>query len=224
MPSEPFDPRALLDDLTARYPDLTPCRADILAAFELLRASFATGGKLLVCGNGGSAADCEHIVGELMKGFTRARPVPEDVRRRLCEQPPGEGASNPDRHYLADHLQGALPAISLVSQSGLITAFANDVAADMIFAQQVYGYGREGDALLGISTSGNSRNVLNALRVARAQGLSTVGLTGRDGGSMKALCDVTMIVPKKETSEIQERHLPIYHALCIMLEHAFFPD
>jgi D-sedoheptulose 7-phosphate isomerase len=203
--------------LIERYPDLTPCRPDIERAYGLLHGCFAGGGKLLLCGNGGSAADCEHIVGELMKGFLRPRPVPDTLRQSLSALDPAAG------DYLADHLQGALPAISLVSQSGLTTAFANDVAADMIFAQQVYGYGRAGDALLGISTSGNSRNVLNALEVACVQGLITVGLTGQSGGGMRGLCDVTICAPHTGVADVQERHLAIYHALCSQLEEDFFP-
>lgn len=204
-------------NLVARYPDLAGCAGDIASAFDLLRITFESGGKLLVCGNGGSASDCEHIVGELMKGFRSKRPVSTDLRTQLCESSPDHG------NYLAEHLQGALPALSLVSQSGLITAFANDVAPDMVFAQQVHGYGSAGDVVLGISTSGTSPSVLNALRVARALHLHTIGLTGQDGGGMVELCDVTIRVPYTDTARIQERHLPIYHALCAMLEETFFP-
>lgn len=206
----------LLHTLVSRYPELTACLADIQAAFDLLRATFQRGGKILVCGNGGSAADSEHIVGELMKGYRLPRPLPDAARRRILEAWPEEGA------YLADHLQGALPAISLVSQSALLSAFANDVAADMVYAQQVYGYGRPGDALIAISTSGNAANVLHAVQVGRALGLGTIGLTGRDGGRLKAVCDVTIRVPADSTPAIQERHLPIYHTLCALLEEAFF--
>ena len=202
--------------LHERYPDLEPCLNSVERAFRVLEKSFSRGGKLLVCGNGGSAADSEHIVGELMKGFESKRPVPEAVRRELARAFPEEGPR------LAERLQGALPAVSLVSQGALLTALANDVAADMVYAQQVYGYGREGDVLLGISTSGNSPSVLNALRVARARGLGTLGLTGGSGGGMRALCDVAVCVPSAATREIQERHLPIYHTLCLMLERAFF--
>jgi D-sedoheptulose 7-phosphate isomerase len=190
---------------------------EIVAAHALLHATFAGGGKVLLCGNGGSAADCEHIVGELMKGYQAPRPLAAEVRAQLAAAFPQEGA------YLADHLQGALPAISLVSQSGLITAFANDVAPDMVFAQQVYGYGRPGDALIAISTSGNSANVVNAVRVARAFGLHTLGFTGAAGGQLQSLCDVTVCVPSSQTATVQEYHLPIYHALCELLEDAFFP-
>jgi D-sedoheptulose 7-phosphate isomerase len=204
-------------NLVARYPDLAGCAGDIASAFDLLCLTYKSGGKLLVCGNGGSAADCEHIVGELMKGFRSKRPVSSELRAQLCAAVPEQG------DYLADHLQGALPAISLVSQSGLMTAFANDVAPDMIFAQQVHGYGRAGDVVLGISTSGTSRSILHALRVARALRLRTIGLTGQDGGAMIELCDVTIRVPYTDTARIQERHLPIYHTLCAMLEETFFP-
>jgi D-sedoheptulose 7-phosphate isomerase len=206
----------VMERLLERYPDLNRCAPAIRGAYELLERSYRGGGKLLVCGNGGSAADSEHIVGELMKGFVSRRPVPAEFRQKLGEFSPQEA------DYLADHLQGALPAIALVSHTALSSAYANDVAADMIYAQQVYGYGRPGDALLGISTSGNATNVANALRVARALGMSTIGLTGRDGGAMVSLCDVAICAPGQTTAEIQERHLPIYHALCMMLEEAFF--
>ena len=208
--------RPELEQLAARYPDLAPCLDDVEAAFTLLRDCFAAGGKLLLCGSGGSASDSEHIVGELMKAFELERPLPETVRAGLTEAFGDEGA------YLADRLQGALPAFSLVSQTALLTAVANDVDAGLIYAQQVYGYGRPGDALLGISTSGNSANILHALRVARALGLATVGLTGRSGGAMAELCDVCIRVPEDDTLRIQERHLPVYHALCKLLEQHFF--
>lgn len=209
---------AVLPELLARYPELDECIPDIDEAFQILTECFENGGKLLICGNGGSAADCEHLVGELMKGFLSKRPLAAEERSSLLDAFPDEG------EYLADRLQGALPAISLVSQIGLITAYANDVAADMIYAQQVFGYGKPGDALIAISTSGNSRNVLNAARVARSRGLATVGFSGRSGGEMADLCDVVVKVPEDDTVKIQERHLPIYHALCSMLEQAFFPD
>lgn len=203
-------------ELVQRYPDLAACADDVALAFDALKATFEGGGKLLVCGNGGSAADSEHIVAELMKGFRLPRTLSAAERAQL------RAAAPEHADYLADHLQGALPALALVSHSALITAFANDVAADMIFAQQVFGLGKPGDALLGISTSGNSANVLHALRVARAKRLRTIGLTGRTGGAMREWCDVTICVPASGTAAIQERHLPIYHALCTLLEDAFF--
>ncbi len=209
------------DSLLKQAPEVAPCLPDLERAFGLLRRAFREGGKLLVCGNGGSAADSEHIVGELMKGFTRRRPLPRHEREHLQALYPREG------RYLADHLQGALPAISLASQTSLITAVANDIDAEMVFAQQVYGYGRPGDVLLAISTSGNSKNVLHALRVARAAGLTTIGLTGPGGGEMLALCDVALRVPSQPSwpggiAEIQRAHQALYHAICHRLEEEFF--
>ena len=205
-----------LDALITRYPDLNPIATDIDRAYATLLECFQNGGKALLCGNGGSAADCEHIVGELMKGYLSPRPLPAAVRESILAACPDDG------DYLASHLQGALPAVSLVSQVSLTSAIANDVAADMVFAQQVYGYGRPGDVLLAISTSGNSRNVLRAAQVARALGLRAIGFTGHTGGALRALCSVCVCVPPQATAEVQERHLAIYHALCGMLEAAIF--
>ena len=205
-----------IEQLIATYPDLDRCAPDIQVAFETLRDCYRGGGKVLTCGNGGSAADAEHIVGELMKGYLLKRHVPEAMRAKLISASPQNG------DYLADHLQGGLPAISLVSQTSLLSAITNDTAADMAYAQQVYVYGNEGDALLGISTSGNARNVIHAMQVARALGLHTVGLTGPTGGALKPLCEVCICVPAENTPAIQERHLPIFHALCAMLEEEFF--
>jgi D-sedoheptulose 7-phosphate isomerase len=207
----------ILNKVVEKHPQLADCLPDVEAAFEILRDCYRQGGKILVCGNGGSASDSEHIVGELMKGYLLERPVPEAFRRQLAEMFPEDGS------YLADHLQGALPAISLVSQISLLTAISNDVAADMVFAQQVYGYGLPGDILLGISTSGRSKNVIYAVQVARARGMRAVALTGGSGWAMQALCDVTIRVSADATAEIQEQHMTIYHALCAMLEEAFFP-
>lgn len=206
----------VLVDLLARYPDLLVCREDITAAFEVMRNCYRCKGKVLTCGNGGSAADSEHIVGELMKGFISQRPLPSSVKDTIKKLYPDEG------DYLGSHLQGALPAIALTTNSILNTAFANDVAADMVFAQQVYGYGNEGDVLIGLSTSGNSANVLRALQVARVKEMITIGLTGQSGGRMMGLCDLTIRVPRTSTPEIQELHLPVYHAICLMLENEFF--
>jgi len=205
-----------IEQLISKYPELESCAADIKAAFEILRDCFRGGGKVLTCGNGGSAADAEHIVGELMKGYLLKRPVSNEMRVRLASVSPE------NELYLSGALQGALPAISLVSQTSLISAIANDTAADMVFAQQVYGYGREGDVLLGLSTSGNARSVIHAMQVARALGMRTIGLTGPTGGMLKPLCDVCIRVPADNTPAIQERHLPIFHVLCAMLEEEFF--
>ncbi len=208
-----------MNHLFERYPDLEVCRPDLELAYDMLGTCYRSGGKLLVCGNGGSAADTEHIVGELMKGYMLKRPLPPEARRKLAAV-----TSPVDATYLADHLQGALPAISLVSQSALITAFANDIDPEMIFAQQVYGYGRPGDVLWAISTSGNAKNILNAVQVARAMGLKTLGMTGPDGGMLKDFCDVTIRAPGGSTPDVQERHLPIYHTLCVLLEMDFFAE
>ncbi|MDI9484072.1 MAG: SIS domain-containing protein [Bacillota bacterium] len=205
-----------LRTLLTRYPDLESCLRDVNEAFEIWRDSFASGHKTLICGNGGSAADSEHIVGELMKGFISRRPVGEDFLLKA------EALYGDHGRYLANHLQGALPAISLSSQLGLISAFGNDVSFDMVYAQQVYGYGKPGDVLVAISTSGNSPNVLHAVQVAKLRGLGVIGFTGKHGGEMAKLCDVSIQVPDDETYRIQERHLAIYHTLCIMLEEEFF--
>jgi phosphoheptose isomerase len=206
-----------LQELLRRYPVLTSCRNDIEKAFHLLVTSFARGCKLLVCGNGGSAADCDHIVGELMKGYLSGRPLPPDVRKRLEEVDPEMGLA------LADALQGALTTVNITSGSALLSAFGNDVEPNYAYAQAVYGHGRPGDVLLAISTSGNSVNVRAALCVARAAGLSTIGLTGQTGGKMADRCDVLISVPARKTYEVQELHLPVYHCLCAMVEAHFFP-
>jgi phosphoheptose isomerase len=207
---------APLNSLTQKYPDLEGCLPAIQSAYHIMQNAFLQGKKLLVCGNGGSAADSEHIVGELMKGFRLPRRIPVDLVQKLVASYPHHGA------YVAAHLQGALPTISLVSQTSLMTAFSNDVAPDLVFAQQVYGYGRSGDVLLALSTSGLSRNVIYALEVARTLEMQTVGLTGKSGGTMRDLCTVTIQVPWEQTPDIQERHLAVYHALCAMLEDRFF--
>jgi D-sedoheptulose 7-phosphate isomerase len=209
--------RPVWKQLITKYPELGQCRDDIEQAFFRLKETYQNGGKTLICGNGGSSSDGEHIVGELMKGFMSPRLLGAEERGRFTSLYPEDG------EYIADRLQGALPAISLSSHTAFLTAYANDVSADMIFAQQVYGYGRRGDTLIGISTSGNSRNVVLAVKTAKAMGLSAIGLTGKSGGMLKSLCDVTICVPWERTPDIQERHLPIYHALCIMLEEEFFP-
>ena len=202
--------------LTRNYPDLASCQNDIESAATILENCYANGGKLLVCGNGGSAADSEHLVAELMKGFILKRALSSADSARFAAQFGDEGAA------LAAQLEGALPAIALTGHTSLSTAVANDGAPHAMFAQQVWGYGQPNDVLLAITTSGNSVNVINALRVAKVKGLKTIGLTGASGGAMKALCDVTICVPCEITHEIQERHLPIYHAWAIALEARFF--
>jgi len=205
-----------LSKMITDHPPLAACKEDITQAFLQLKATFQGGSKVLVCGNGGSAADSEHIVGELMKGFMLKRKLPKDARARI------ETSAGIYGEYIADNLQGALPAISLVSQSAIISAFANDVAADMVFAQQVYGYGKPGDCLIGLSTSGNAKNVVYAMHTAKAIGLATIALTGQCGGMLKDICDITICAPSDVTPKIQEYHLPIYHTLCMMIESAFF--
>ncbi len=199
-----------LTHLIKRYPALAQIRGAIEQAYRLLEECYENGSKLLVCGNGGSAADSDHIVGELMKGFYKQRMLPEEERKRFGEQ--------------GEKLQGALPAIALTQHGALSTAFLNDVDPAMVFAQQVYGYGRGGDVFLGLSTSGNSANVVLAAKVAAAKGMKVITMTGRNGGKLKELSDVCMIVPAQVTADIQEYHLPVYHTLCAMLEEHFFPD
>lgn len=210
--------KKLLEELAARYPVLRPVQKSVLAAYEVLEACYARGGKLLIAGNGGSCADAEHIVGELMKGFLKPRRLREELQERLCAEDEENGAR------LAVALQGGLPALALNGHPGLSTAFANDVDADMVYAQQVCGYGEEGDVFLGISTSGNAQNVDYAVTVAKAKGMQVVGLTGKDGGRLGRRADVAVIVPEQETFKIQELHLPVYHTLCLLLEERFFGD
>ncbi len=209
---------AQLERLLERYPALSVCREDMERTYEALKSSFEKGGRLLVCGNGGSCADSEHIVGELMKEFAVRRPLSGEMREKLRRCSPEYGA------FLGEHLQGSLPAISLTGNPALSTAYANDAVPELVFAQQTYGYGDENSALLGISTSGNSKNIIYAVETAKAMGMVTVGLTGRSGGRMKELCDLCIRVPADSTPDIQELHLPVYHTLCRMLEEAFFNE
>lgn len=205
-----------LNFLIERYPKLEICKEDILKAYELLEAAYQKGRKLLVCGNGGSASDSEHIVGELMKEFKLKRKVYSEHAAALKAIDPELG------QVLADNLQGALPAISLTGHSSLQTAYMNDAVPELVFAQQVNGYGKEGDVLLGISTSGNSKNVLYAAVNAKAKGLKVIGLTGSKENKLMKFADVCIRVPETETYKIQEYHLPVYHCLCLMLEEKFF--
>jgi len=208
--------RGIFNALFWRYPELASCEKDIWEVFSFLLRAFQSGKKLLVCGNGGSAADSEHIVGELMKSFKIPRPLPKEDAFALRQKYPVDGA------YLASHLQRGLKAIALTSNTTLITAYGNDVAADMAFAQQVYAYGEPGDVLLGISTSGNAANVNNALKTASAFGMAAVGLCKASGGEMLTLCDVCIRVPEEETYAVQELHLPVCHALCAAIENECF--
>lgn len=207
-----------LQILVERYPKLAVCKDDIRKAYELLETAFQNGRKLLVCGNGGSASDSEHIVGELMKEFKLKRKVYGKHAAALKEIDPELG------QVLADNLQGALPAISLTAHSSLQTAFMNDVVPELVFAQQVNGYGNAGDVFLGISTSGNSKNVLYAAVNAKAKGLKVIGLTGSKENKLMKYADVCIRVPEMETYKIQELHLPVYHCLCLMLEEKFFGE
>ncbi len=205
-----------IDLLVERYPSLESAKNDIVAAYLLLEESYENGGKLLVAGNGGSAADAEHIVGELMKGFKLPRKPEADFAEKLVEENQELGS------VLAENLQGALPAIALDGHPALSTAYMNDCEPLLCFAQQVNGYGKSGDVFLGISTSGNSKNVLYAATTAHAKGMKVIGLTGAKDSKLKDMSDVCIKVPQTETYMIQELHLPIYHCLCLMLEDKFF--
>lgn len=197
-----------MDELIRRYPELEMCKDDIENALNLMINTYKNDGKILVCGNGGSAADCEHIVGELMKGFL--------LKREVCDyRIPSD---------LRCNLQGGLSAISLPSQIAVLSAFINDVEPDMMYAQLVYGYGRENDLLIGLSTSGNSNNVFNAVRVAKAIGLKTLALTGKSESMLSDISNVTVRVPETETYKIQELHLPVYHYLCAEVEKYFWSE
>lgn len=207
-----------IDSLIERYPSLACCEKDIIAAYDVLEEAYAAGRKLLVAGNGGSAADSEHIVGELMKEFKLKRKIysAQAERLRKIDSEMGE--------VLAEHLQGSLPAISLVGEPSLTTAFMNDAVPVLIFAQQINGLGRAGDVFLGISTSGNSRNILYAAVAAKSKGVKVIGLTGKKESRLMDFSDVCIRVPESETYRIQELHLPVYHCLCLMLEERFFDN
>ena len=199
----------IFEELYGRYPQLKGCEGEIAKAFDLLLTCYKGGGKVLTCGNGGSAADAEHIVGELLKKFRKHRDIDSAIAAKL---PP----------ELVAKLEGALPAVSLVSMNGILTAFANDVAWETAYAQQVYGLGKPGDVLIALSTSGNSANCVNAALVAKAKGLKVISMTGSGGGKLSDLADAVIKVPETETYKIQELHLPVYHALCAELEETLF--
>jgi D-sedoheptulose 7-phosphate isomerase len=205
-----------VDELIERYPVLNSNRDDIVKAYEILVDSYEHGGKLLVTGNGGSSADADHIVGELMKGFILPRRISDRLRDKLIK------IAGDDGMELSGKLQNALPSIALTNHNSLNTAFSNDVDGDMCFAQQTLGYGVKGDVFMGISTSGNSKNVLYAAMVAKAMDLKVIALTGAGGGRLEQIADVTIAVDEKETYKVQELHLPVYHCLCMMLEQRFF--
>jgi len=213
-----LDPRLEkhIDLLIARYPTLGEVRQDILDAYLVMEECYEHDGKLLIAGNGGSAADSEHIAGELMKRFKTPRPVTDDLAKKLMEIDQVRGAN------LAKNLERSLMAIPLVAHEALSTAYINDVDGLGVFAQQLFGFGRPGDVFLGISTSGNSKNIISATVVARALGIKVIGLTGAKGGELAQVADVAVKVPQTETYMIQELHLPVYHCWCLMLEDHFF--
>jgi D-sedoheptulose 7-phosphate isomerase len=208
---------ARVDALIVRHPALEPLGAEIQRACALLIAAFKAGNKLLVCGNGGSAADADHIVGELMKSFVAPRPLAPALREKLLAADPELGAR------LAQSLQVGLPAIALTGHAALSSAFGNDVDPALTYAQQLLGYGAPGDIFWGISTSGNAKNVLYAAVAARALGLEVIAMTGSGGGALARQADVHLAAPERETYKVQELHLPIYHTICLAVEAAFFP-
>jgi D-sedoheptulose 7-phosphate isomerase len=205
-----------LKKLIADYPILESVSKNILNSHYMLKECIINGGKILTCGNGGSAADAEHIVGELMKGFRLKRELTMRQVEKIAKLYPEEA------DFLAQNLQQAIPAISLVSSVSLSTAFANDVNTDFVFAQQIYGIGNSGDVLIAISTSGSSANVINAAKIARIKSVKVIGLTGIKGGKLERYCTVIIKAPGSGVAEIQELHLPIYHCICSMLEKSLF--
>ncbi len=206
-------------ELYQRYPALKVCAQDVSAAYALMEETYRSGGKILVCGNGGSCSDAQHIVGELMKGFLLKRPMTETQKHAFAEALGEEDAEN-----FASRLQRGIPAIALDGMSALFTAYLNDADADYVYAQAVFGYGKPGDLLIGISTSGNSKNTVLAAKAAKALGVRTVALTGARESKLSAICDVTVRVPETETFKVQELHLPVYHYLCAEIENTFFGE
>ena len=206
----------MIKNLIDRYPTLALCESDIENATSMIISCYENGGKLLLAGNGGSSADADHIVGELMKGFMKKRELTDSQKaemKKKCQDISDETLAK---------LQNALPAISLSSFSALNTAFSNDVDADLVFAQGVLGLGKVNDVLIAISTSGNSKNVVEAAKVAKAIGVKVIALTGKSGGVLKNLADITIAVPESETYKVQELHLPVYHSICAEIESHFF--
>ena len=207
-----------LNILIERYPSLKICKDDIIDAYLLLEECYKSKGKLLIAGNGGSAADSEHIVGELMKSFKLSRRLSKEYQEKLKNESEELGT------ILANNLQGSLPAIALDGHFALSTAYINDCEPLLCFAQQVNGFGNENDVFLGISTSGNSKNILFASVCAKAKGMKVIGLTGKKDSKLSEIADVCIRVPETETYKIQELHLPVYHCLCLMLEERFFGE
>ena len=205
-----------LEELVHRYPQLVPISDKLNEAAERLIRCYQNGNKVLICGNGGSSSDSDHIAGELLKGFEQKRPLDDSMKNRLMAVSGKRGS------FLAEKLQSGLPAISLTSHTSLMTAVANDTDASLIYAQQAIAFGKPGDVLLGISTSGNAQNVLDAAITARAKGMTVIGMTGETGGKLKSFCDILINVPERRTSFVQELHLPVYHTLCLIVEHHFF--
>jgi D-sedoheptulose 7-phosphate isomerase len=204
------------DTLITRYPALSVCADDIQKAENMMLKAYYAGGKILACGNGGSASDAAHIVGELMKGFLLKRPMNEETKKKF------ESVLGEEAEIFAKNLQCGIPAIALDSQHALFTAYANDVDADYVYAQQVFGYARENDLFIGISTSGNSKNVVNAAKAAKVLGIKSIALTGANESKLSAICDCTIRVPETETFMVQELHLPVYHYLCAEMEAEIF--
>jgi len=209
-------PEQCLDELIVRYPALSVIKNDIKKAYEMISETFLNGGTLFVCGNGGSASDAEHIVGELMKEFVLKRKASDDFIKKMFSK------FGEDGEFIASKMQKGLRTISLNGHPSLSTAFLNDAEPSLIFAQQLFVMAEKGDALLGLSTSGNSKNVLNCMKVASVMGVKTIAMTGMSGGKCIEIADCCIRAPEKETYKIQEYHLPIYHNLCIMLEERFF--
>jgi phosphoheptose isomerase len=209
---------SILNQLCERYPSLTVVKESIGDAADLIINCYTTGGKLLACGNGGSSSDADHLVGELMKSFEIKRPLKSELIHKLSKEFPERGI------YLSQKLESGLPAISLTSQTALTTAISNDIDSDLVFAQQVSGYGTKDDILIAISTSGNAQNVVDACITAKAMNLKVIGLTGMTGGNIKEFCDVLINVREKRTAHVQELHLPVLHTLCQLIEFHFFSN
>ena len=207
-----------IDQLCERYPALSDLKNNISDAAEMIIDCYKNGGKLLLCGNGGSSADADHLIGELMKSFESGRPLDDSFKKRLQE------ISGTRGKYLALKLEHSLPAISLSSNTGLTTAISNDIDPSLVFAQQVMGYSNENDVLIGISTSGNSQNIIDACITAKALNLKVIGITGKTGGKMKHYCDVLVNVPETRTALIQELHLPVLHTICRIVENYFYSN